>query len=427
MEIHFNDKRLEKRYHLILAHMVKNKGQQSGISAPIDDIKRDSHTKNFYRFLHNDSVSIETLSDPVIKHFESAASEFCSRVILVAHDWSRIHLEHANKLDKCTMTHVRDVGYELQSSLAISDKNGIPIAPIAQNIITDKISYSSYKKDFTRKNHLDELLERIDYIEGLSHDKPLMHIIDREGDSAFHLRAIDSKNRLFLVRVNKQNSLLYNGKSLSAGDISQNLSFEYDGDIMSKGIRLQLHLAQCEVTLARKAKPSNKRANAVYKPPQEGESIPLRMVCSRLIDPIGEVVSEWYLLTNSNFTVNEIAMFYCYRWRIESFFKLLKSAGFDMEQWLQQTGIVFFKRVLLSVHACLHVWRLMHDESKEAKDFCAFLVRISGHQTKKSNPITATAVLHGFMVLLAADELLQQMSPQEIRQKVDAYKNMLKT
>ncbi len=406
--------------------MVKNKGQQSGISAPIDEIKRDSHTKNFYRFLHNDAVSIEALSEPVIKYFVSASDELCSQVTLVAHDWSRVHLNHDNKHDKLIMTHVNDVGYELQSSLAISDKNGIPIAPVAQNILTDKISYSSYNKNFIPKNHLDELLERVDYIEGLPHSKPFLHIIDREGDSAFHLRAMDSKNRLFLVRVKKQNKLLYKGKSLSAGEISRSLSFQDKGYFMSKGIRLQFHLSECEVTLARIARPSNKKANAIYRAPQEGDPISLRMVCSRLTDPTGKVVSEWYLLTNSDFSVNDLAMFYCYRWRIESFFKLLKSAGFDMEQWLQQTGLVFFKRILLSVHACLHVWRLMHDESKEGKDFCAFLVRISGHQTKKSNPITATAVLHGFMLLLAADELLQKMSPQEIRQKVDIYKNMMK-
>ena len=99
--------------------------------------------------------------------------------------------KHQSKLDKYQITHKTDVGYDLQSSLLISDKTGLPLAPVAQRFVTANWSYSSHKNNELDKNiasHLDEVTTCIDYLEQQAFAKPLVHIIDREADSIGHIR-----------------------------------------------------------------------------------------------------------------------------------------------------------------------------------------------------------------------------------------------
>ncbi|MBR0574562.1 MULTISPECIES: hypothetical protein [Pasteurellaceae] len=105
------------------------------MKTPFDNNKTHTHTQGLYRFLKNDNVTISDLSEPLVSNAKSGVSSFCLDYALVMHDWSRLALSHANKTDKLKMTHKHDVGYELQSSLLVSDSTGYPL-PIAQNLIT---------------------------------------------------------------------------------------------------------------------------------------------------------------------------------------------------------------------------------------------------------------------------------------------------
>ncbi|WP_298659343.1 hypothetical protein [uncultured Thiothrix sp.] len=53
---------------------------------------------------------------------------------------------------------------------------------------------------------------------------------------------------------------------------------------------------------------------------------------SRILTEDGEQLDEWYLLTHVP-EVNQatIALWYYWRWQIESFFKLMKSVGHQLE------------------------------------------------------------------------------------------------
>jgi len=54
--------------------------------------------------------------------------------------------------------HDTDVGYDLQSSLILSDQTGQPLAPVAQRLVTANGSYSTYHAhEFpeTVENYLD--------------------------------------------------------------------------------------------------------------------------------------------------------------------------------------------------------------------------------------------------------------------------------
>lgn len=75
------------------------------------------------------------------------------------------------------------------------------------------------------------------------------------------------------------------------------------------------------------------------------------------------------MLADVEQTINEatLAKWYYYRWNIESYFKLLKQAGHQLERWEQETGSAVFKRLLIVAQACALVWRIMLLEGEKAE------------------------------------------------------------
>ena len=73
------------------------------------------------------------------------------------------------------------------------------------------------------------------------------------------------------------------------------------------------------------------------------------------------MLAKWWLLTNAPAdwgSSADVARWYYFRWRIESTFKLLKSAGFDVEDWRQRTGEALSRKLLVAIAGCVEVWRL---------------------------------------------------------------------
>ncbi len=108
-----------------------------------------------------------------------------------------------------------------------------------------------------------------------------------------------------------------------------------------------------------------------------------------------------------------------YRWQIESYFKLLKETGHQLESWEQETGLALFKRLLIASQSCLLVWRLLLEQRECPQRTKEFLVRLSGRQTKRSRPITASAVLDGLFKLFTLLETLNEYSVEELRAFAD--------
>ncbi|GHT45717.1 hypothetical protein FACS189454_05660 [Planctomycetales bacterium] len=76
----------------------------------------------------------------------------------------------------------------------------------------------------------------------------------------------------------------------------------------------------------------------------------LRLVIAKVIDPVPQKeLACWYLLSNV-FDVSSAtpALWYYYHWRIESYFKLLKSGGQEIGHWQQESGLALLKRLLVA-------------------------------------------------------------------------------
>ncbi|MEI6336621.1 MAG: hypothetical protein WCS87_18850 [Methylococcaceae bacterium] len=148
-------------------------------------------TQAAWRFYKNPSVTLTKLHEPLLLSAHEGIATHCSNYALCVHDWSRLNYrKHASKLDKYQITHETDMGYDLQTSLIISDQTGQPIAPVAQRLVTADGSYATYQEQalsVTVENHLDEVTHCIDELEQQDFTKPLVHIIDRESDSIAHI------------------------------------------------------------------------------------------------------------------------------------------------------------------------------------------------------------------------------------------------
>ena len=77
-----------------------------------------------------------------------------------------------------------------------------------------------------------------------------------------------------------------------------------------------------------------------------------------------------------------IALWYYWRWKIETFFKLMKSAGHQLEAWQQESALAIAKRLLVASMACVTVWAIAADESQEVAELRGFLVKLSGRQMR---------------------------------------------
>lgn len=147
-----------------------------------------------------------------------------------------------------------------------------------------------------------------------------------------------------------------------------------------------------------------------------GQAIPLRAVFVRLVDDEGYILAEWMLLTNvplDQADTATIGQWYYFRWRIESFFKLLKSAGHESEYWQQTNGKAILCRMLIASMACVYVWQLQRDKSKEAEELREKLMKLSGRQTKHGVKSTPNALLAGWYCMMAMLSLLEDETSLE--------------
>ena len=99
-----------------------------------------------------------------------------------------------------------------------------------------------------------------------------------------------------------------------------------------------------------------------------------------------------------------------YRWDIESYFKLMKSGGHELEHWQQESGLAILKRLLVASMASATVWSLQGLDSQEAEKFKQTLAKLSGKSRKRGRPSTSGVLLSDLFVLLRIFDFLKDMN-----------------
>ena len=388
----------------------------AGLKALPDKASSFASTQAAWRFYANESVTLPVLQEPLTEAAHVGVRQWCDGYALCIHDWSRLAYRHANKPDTYVMTHQHDVGYDLQSSLLVSDRDGQPLAPVALRLVSQDGSYSTYAADAADitpvREHLDEVTHSIHTLERQGFDKPLVHLIDREADSVGHLRQWEHGGYRWLIRVKAHSRLAYQGQTTNSKTLAETLAFERTRKVTHKGGTYWQWVAETSVSLTRPAKPSRKKSP---KPAVPGSPVEARLIISRILAQDGRVLAEWYLLTNVP-AVDQatLALWYYWRWRMESFFKLMKSAGHQLESWQQESALAIAKRLLVACMACVTVWAIAADNTQEAAELRTWLIKLSGRQMKRKQSFTYPALLDGMWALLAMLEIMETYSPEQL-------------
>jgi hypothetical protein len=404
---------------MVQQHVRGAQALAAGIAALPDTRSSAAYTQAAWRFLNNDRVRLSELAKPLVSAVPQLLEAHCERYGLVMHDWSRLNFSrHTSKTDRLKMTHKSDVGYELQSSVLVSDASGKPLVPVVHNLVNDtQVHTTMHARPRAHQNHLDELSERMGWLQARGWDKPLVHIVDREGDSVAHWRQWSAQGSQFLVRAKDDPQVCFKGAPVKPKDLAERLSYRSAGEVLYHGRTAYQSIAQAKVLIQRTAKPK-RLVDGKRVAPVAGEPLALRLVVSRICDAQGQVLAQWLLLTNVSDEVDAatIARWYYYRWQIESMFKLLKSAGQQVEDWLQDDALAIAKRLVVASCACVMVWQLAAATGPQALEVQRFLVRLSGRQTKRRRPVTAPALFAGMWMLFSTLTLLEHYDVDQLKQ-----------
>ena len=426
------DQRHQNRYHqLVKEHTHTIHAAVTGLSALPGTGTAFASTRAMTRFLNNEDITFSALLEPAQDAARSELATSVSPFALAVHDWCMFGFNsHTAKKDRYQRSHDTDRGYELGSALIIDAADGRVLGPMelrlrtANGMLSTRIGETAMPP-----GHVDELLDVMDESRRWNLGKTLVHVIDREADSVGHYREWHTRGHRFLVRADQDRWVLWENRECQLKDVVAGMSGKFEDVLNAKGepevITIpagtgRIRVAQTEAVLHRPAKKNTGEKTAGghrRKVEVPGAAITLRVVVTRVVNEVGKVLAEWCLLSNVDKCLVDAATvgrWYAWRWRIETFHKLLKSAGMNAESWQQESGAAFLRRLCVVVMACVTVWHLQRDESEAAAKLRELLVRLSGRQMARGVESTAPSLLAGLEKLLAFDDVLESEDWNEI-------------
>lgn len=408
--------RLQKRYvTLVQEHLHTSENQAAGARALPRVTEAFASTQAAWRFYANPRVSAQQLAAPLVEQARTSLPHVSRDYGLAIHDWSDlVYARHTSKADRRKIG--TECGYKLASTLLISDLTGLPIAPVslglwAQDGWQTTLAATGVHDDAP----LAWVGQTMQFLQQQKLPLPLVHVIDRGGDSIFHYRQWQAAGELFLVRANGTQRVVWQARTLWLSEVAAQLDLRAGQAVeITAHVTGQLFVGETEVVIDRPAFP---RGRTPQRRRIKGEPLKLRLVVCQVRLPDDRVAAEWYLLSNVPLTTSaaQLAEWYYWRWRIESYFKLLKSHGFQVDQWQQETAGALLKRLLVAAMACVIVWQLQRATEPESLVVRDLLVRLSGRQVRRGQA-TAPALLAGFWVFLSAIELLDHYDLKDLKQ-----------
>lgn len=412
MNITLKDERLGKRWLILVrAQMKVSSPLAAGVGVLPSSTQALAATQAAWRFYNNERVTLAELVEPLREYARERVAESAAAFVLVAHDWSKLSFPgHEFRRDMAELSNASDVGYEVTAALAISGENGAPLAPVELHLKTKHGLLSTREPAPAPVGHREQVLPTLDASRDWRLGKPIVHVIDREADSVGHWRTWDAAGHKLLIRGDDR-IVLWEDRHLKLSEIRRRLrqrgAFHEAGAALYHGRQARLCVAETTVVLDRPARTRiGKKQVAV-----PGSPLVMRLILTRVEDTHGKLLADWLLLSNVPAEwadAAHLARCYYWRWRIETYFKLLKSHGLQLEDWRQETGAALARRLLVASMACVTVWQLLADDSAPATHLKNVLVRLSGRQMKRTIPHTAPALLAGLWMLLSMLDVLEE-------------------
>ena len=294
-------------------------------------------TLGMSRFFNHEFVTLPALIEPAQDAVRDALARSDGPVALVAHDGSMIPYRTRNP-DRYQRTHATDVGYELGTALVIETAHGRPLGPMELRLRTAREVVSTRPTPaHAPPGRIDELGAAMDASGPWNLGRPAVHVIDREADSVTHYRRWAGAGHAFVVRADEGRVVRFEGREVELAALVRGPGLDWamvtgarSGAVTVRvgGVNGTLWVAEATVVLDRAGRNRVGGGKRAHVP---GVPLPLRLVVSWVLGPDGAVLAEWFLLTNVSrrFVGATVARWYSWRWQIESYHKLLETAGID--------------------------------------------------------------------------------------------------
>lgn len=419
--------RLKARYHtLVEQHGTPVSALASGLRVLPHGGQAFAATQAAWRFFANPKVTLAALCQPLQEYARQQITQQSLEYLLTLHDWSWLDYNgHARKSDRKAHSHKHAQGYDLLSSLAVSTQTGAPLAPLALALESAEGVYTSQhpERQPAWEGHPEALWAQIGAVESLALPTRCVHCVDREADSVALHRQFAASGRLCLLRARDNQYAQVKGQRVQLRALPARLPFAFARPVTYHGRPAQQWVAQQEVTLTRPYIRTRKGQREVI----DGPPVTLRLVISQVRSEGGTVLACWYLLSNVADTVSAatLALWYYWRWQIECFHKLLKGAGWHIEDWQQESASAVVKRLAVVSMAATLVWAIQHCRDPQVEPLRRELIRLSGRQMKRTQPFTPPALLVGLGMLLSAIELLERYTPDELQRMAQQATGLL--
>lgn len=409
--MHYLPTKLVRSLQDAYAILIKGFGKAGSCASPgpgatVAGLKPASFAQKLWRFCIDPRVEESALIEPM---HEAVRDEVTRRpgVLLAVHDWSTLSFgSHHAKTDRAILTHATDVGYDLATVLMVRGDDGAPIAPVVVSLEAATSVYSTCEEAHPLNMcHVDQVLGNMKYTKAQEFAPTVVHVIDREADSVNHWRQWSGDGHLAVVRGDSR-KVLHQGEKTELKLIADRLrdtdSLKDTRAVLYHGRKARQYIGEAEVVLYR---PGTRNVGGGNKVDVPGPPLTLRLIVSEVRDLDGKLLTRWLLLTNVPAELADaatVALWYYFRWQIESLHKLLKSSGWQLEEWLQRNGGRIMIKLLLALGACVSVWALERRDDPESIVFQKLLMNLSGRQTKRNRSITTSGLLAGLWVLQSA-------------------------
>jgi len=453
---------------------------------------------SLYRFVDNDKASLcqlRNIRSEVVLESISAEDE-----LLVVHDVSQLDYSRQNaRSDRRLIGDHRGQGYEYFPCVAVESRTGRVVGVIHDTVVNkdgpddrDVMDYnyeplfanfSRQEKKRLRENHRHQMAVHVHGLSKRLNGRPVVHVADREFDDIFILdRCVDHQTH-FVIRSSASRNVQtpnqdwippqalaakQTGHGVEEGWVCVSLERLIDHvplqpykvlpldsrsrvtDASSATRFASLSIGTCPLRLYRNAK-RNKR---YFRPPRP---VDVSLVIVRELDaPNGEDPLCWVLLTSLPIHTFEqmahVGRIYELRWKIEDFFRLLKS-GYHIESCRMDgadkiarllVALTLASMVVLNLKAAVNLpasGQLSLADHRRIKNamlqlnnpdidlhlrLFALVVKRGGWRARKTDPIGPTVLMRGLLVVLSTFDALAQYSDllDEARRHPEILENL---
>ena len=354
-EVSLGDKRLDAR--LIKLCDRFSEAPESPINQACVDW---AETKAAYRFFQNENVEVGQIMEAHRLQTTHRAKQH--RMILAIQDTSYfVYTSHPKTtgLGKMSLKKGKNIakiysnGLMVHTCLAVSTE-GLPLGLLDQKIFSRKLRSEKTRKgkNFRPQDHLPvEEKESYRWLETLANtkkvvgDADVVTVCDREADLYDFFKLSRQINAPVLVRANADRTINRNSRyaEKDVEKLWEHMRRQPKAGSYTIDIPMRSKTKHCEERSSRTATVTVRFGSIRLNPPRNNikhraEPLPdIEMNAIYVLEqspPDGEEPVEWMLLTNLPVTSFDEAFekvrWYCLRWRIEMFFKVLKS-GFRVE------------------------------------------------------------------------------------------------